>query len=580
MSYEKQNFKDGQVLTAANMNHIEDGLSEVCGCFFSGLSDAINNANVHETLDGASVMRTINGDQITLTLLQDVEENGQVNFDTNVVLRLNGYTLSMSYAGENITVAAGASLYIDGTKDGSEVNVSNTATGSVVVLAMVHGALVVKGGNYSVTCTNSASLGFRSSESCPKMVLHDCTISTQCNTSNSIGVLSQGALVDFSSVTMTLNGAISTPVQYTGNVNMRNTEITATASAQCNGLLAYPNTKTTLVDVKLSAKSQSTNAYGINIQAGAELIARDLHLSVVTEAEISAKYGAYGISNEGICTIEDSFVLADAKSEKIGETLAVCINNSGTMICKNSEVAGTHSGLQNAGNLYVDRCLLSGVCHGGLYTLHSYDKEVVVNDTVLEGGVYRGQFADNYANLFGTDTDVGSNKALSAMYLGDQTSTVDGGDLYVDGCVFVGIANESFTVRPAAYSASGIESGKHPNRLFISRSKIAVQYANNPKGEIAPIRLNYTNEGALSAAFAEMYCGVGCNITVDNIMGGSACEEYLHSTEQLYRQKDNHLPTYNEYMVLMGQSGDNASLTEVSEALDGIIAMQEELIGS
>lgn len=549
--YQKQKFKDGTRLKAAHLKTIEDGLSEVCGCFFSGLSDALNNANVLDTLEGATVMRTISGDQITLTLLQDVEENGQVNFDTNVVLRLNGYTLSMSYAGENITVAEGASLYIDGTKDGSGVNVSNTASGSIVVLAMVHGALVVKGGNYSVTCTNSASLGFRSSTSCTKMVLHDCAISTQCNTSNSIGVLSQGALVDFSSVTMNLNGAISTPVQYTGNVNMRNTEITATASAQCNGLLAYPNTKTTLVDVKLSAKSQSTNVYGINIQSGAELIARDLHLSVVTEADISAKYGAYGIDNDGVCTIEDSFVLADAKSEKVGETIAVCINNSGTMICKNSEVAGTHSGLQNDGNLYVDRCLLSGVCHGGLYTLHSHDKEVVVNDTVLECGVYRGQFADNYANLFGTDTDVGSNKPLSAMYLGNQTSTVDGGDLYVDGCIFVGLANESFTVRPAAYSASGIASGKHPNRLFISRSKIAVQYANKPQGTIAPIRLNYSNEGALSAAFAEMYCGIGCNITVDNIMGGTSCERYLHRTEEIYRKKDQHLPTYDEYQNLL-----------------------------
>ena len=40
--YEKQNFRDGQVLTAEHLNHIEDGIVAACSLFEDDKKEIIN----------------------------------------------------------------------------------------------------------------------------------------------------------------------------------------------------------------------------------------------------------------------------------------------------------------------------------------------------------------------------------------------------------------------------------------------------------------------------------------------------------------------------------------------------------
>ena len=542
-------------------------------------------ANVITDKDIAAVRVDVGDSEYTLTLLKNVEQSGQLTIGNNMNLLLNGHKLLMSYAGDNITVAAGAALSIDGTREGSAVLVDSNS--KAAVLARAHGALNINGGQYSVSGGGASATvaAFVSTSSCPVLSLHDCSILADASTAKStIGIQSQAARLDVQEVEITVNGTISTQAQYMNEACFSNVRATSTASGGNAGIKAFPNSNTTINNMQIFSESATNFAYGLQIEAGATLTAKDLRISAVTHAELEVNVSAFGISNYGICTIDDSIILADSKGSAAEGACSVGIDNNdvGTMTCRNTQATATHSGIQNEGNLHVGRCLLGSVRHGGLYTLHDYGKEVVINDTVLEGGVYRGQFTDIYADLFGPTTNPGEIMSGAALYFGQHNIYEDGGDMYMDSCIFVGLCNEAIVIRSAAYTENGIADGKHPNRLFISRSKIAAQKTWAEVGQIPSIRLNRNADAVYTTAFAELFIGVGCNFTVDNVQLTEDVAPYVHSAEVLYRENDHHLPTYEEYYTLMasqGQGGNDSSLNDVSAALDSIIAMQEELIG-
>lgn len=101
MSYTKQNFTDGQTLTAAQLNHIEDGI-------------AASNANTSHTLPVA-----------TTTTLGGVKVGDNLSIDASG--RLSGaapYTLPTATASRlgGVKVGDGLSVYSDGTLSVTSVN--------------------------------------------------------------------------------------------------------------------------------------------------------------------------------------------------------------------------------------------------------------------------------------------------------------------------------------------------------------------------------------------------------------------------------------------------------------------------
>lgn len=101
MSYTKQNFTDGQTLTAAQLNHIEDGI-------------AASSANTSHTLPAA-----------TTTTLGGVKVGDNLSIDASG--RLSGaapYTLptATAYRLGGVKVGDGLSVYSDGTLSVTSVN--------------------------------------------------------------------------------------------------------------------------------------------------------------------------------------------------------------------------------------------------------------------------------------------------------------------------------------------------------------------------------------------------------------------------------------------------------------------------
>lgn len=74
MSYIKQNFQDGQVLTAAQMNHIEDGVSTNS----DDISTLNNNVQtINETIEGQAGDIDIIKSQ--LTSYSDLNNDGNIS---------------------------------------------------------------------------------------------------------------------------------------------------------------------------------------------------------------------------------------------------------------------------------------------------------------------------------------------------------------------------------------------------------------------------------------------------------------------------------------------------------------------
>ncbi len=104
MSYQKQNFADGDVLIAAQLNHMEDGIAAAVE----------SNANTSHTLPVA-----------TTTTLGGVKVGDNLSIDASG--RLSGaapYTLptATAYRLGGVKVGDGLSVYSDGTLSVTSVN--------------------------------------------------------------------------------------------------------------------------------------------------------------------------------------------------------------------------------------------------------------------------------------------------------------------------------------------------------------------------------------------------------------------------------------------------------------------------
>ena len=567
--YEKQNFKNREILTAARLNALDDGIKRaVDGVFYSSVYNALNGINALES-------GSVHASGSTITLLADVDEAELLEIKADTTLVLNGFTLHVLGGGDRITVNEGASLYIDGTRAGSVILAD--AASDKMVLVRSNGTLNISGGQYSISGSGLMA-AFVAASTSPAMSVHHCKIIVDGGeVGSATGIQSEAAKLDLNTVEIVANGLNATHIKYRYDAKIFSCKLTGSAIEKIECVVCYPNSVTDIIDLQITSASKTDLIHGLRIYSNATVTAKDLRISVATEAEREAKKCAYGIANSGTCTIEDSFILADAKGEHAERSMSIGIDNYSLLITKNCQVIGTHSGIQNIGDLYVERCLLSGVCHGGLYTCHSHDKSVVVNDTVLEVGVYRGEFTDAYAELFDPTPGSSDVDTYAGMYFGSSDVYNDGGDLYMDGCMFVGVGGESFVVRPAAYTTTGsLAAGQNPNRLFISRSKIAVQKTGAANGVTAPIRLNYYNSAVCTVAFSEIHYGLGCNFTADNL-GAAGAADFMHSGSVYYRRNAQFMPSYEDYFSM---NCDNVMLGEVSKALDKIIELQEELIGA
>ena len=310
--------------------------------------------------------------------------------------------------------------------------------------------------------------------------------------------------------------------------------------------------------IKKSTLVSNASYKSFCVQTVGKCTINDSNISAVAEDDDqsdSTFVYANGIVNYGELTIKNSTVFADAPGGDVSGSLSVGIVNNadGTLTCIDTDVTGTHSGVQSSGNLYVTGGTFNGYSHGGFYFVHKPTNNAYVNNAIIQYNNYTGKFTDVFSG--------GTVPTYAAFYLGDSSNTAsDGISVYMDGCTTEGSGGEAFVVRTA--------SSGNTNILYISNTTV------NSSGKI---RLSRENTGGT----AEMKIGMGCNFDSSKI-GADSHPEYAENTDKLYRLvKANMDIDGRDYNALLSYSfnATDGKLGDIETALDNILLIQEALIG-
>lgn len=477
--------------------------------YYGSLSDAINDINNMVTTNAllaqdvrksaAIEVSTSNEGRTVVSLLKDTICETPIDVIRDIDLVLAGHELEFTIDEARLSFNEGTVCSINGEVEGSKITktcTSSTKEGGVVLVRAAGDKLTIRGGSYECTATfpeaaenKVAAIGNVSTGK--ELELFDCNVVTKC----------YGTLL---------------------------------AGYSNRGVQAAFGTKFTMVNSKIHAESDVSTAIAV-FGSAAELNIDNCEIkSVLTkDGSLNASYGVY-LQKGCTASIKNSAIIADAPGSDALDECSIGINIVGVTedypatccYVENTNIYGTHSGIQNKGNLYVRGGILSGWSHGGLYTIHGPDEQVFLKDVQLWGGYYDGQFDISLLEAGGR----GSNCYFGyGWYISATSNRGPGGDSYLDGCVFSG----------GAFCLRDVESGQaSTNRLFISNSKMA---------ESATFRVR----GAEGAIPAELSIGTGCNFTASQ-KTSEGPYGIVEETNALYRK---HYPsetlTAEDYCVLV-----------------------------
>lgn len=413
----------------------------------TGSTTADNTSKVElSTSNGVSKLR----------LLADLSESQKITVSKDVELVLNSYCLRFTEADANLEFGTGTNCVINGAGGQilKELDTEQTESGGLVVTNGT--SLRIKGGTYTVGWkTTATALTVLARADTELLEVINCSISTDNSSGIAMGIQTQAKDTIVSNVKINVTG--------NGNANgiMSNRKVSVSdsflRSYSLSGSSCAMSVAAGALSVKncaLEATAQSYIAYGVwvkdgtvsltgsRIQAdayataanGAEILAGELTVSdctIVATSHKGATPSSAGIAvNTGaVLRVKDSQILAD--STPIGDNPGnntLGISNYGTAYLENNSVSANHSGVQNAGKLYVNGGRYNGYCHGGFYFTHGPEGEAFVNDAILQGGRYDGIF--DYS-------EVPDNIKYGTMYIGGGTGANNSNiTAYLDGCVF------------------------------------------------------------------------------------------------------------------------------------------------
>lgn len=212
---------------------------------------------------------------------------------------------------------------------------------------------------------------------------------------------------------------------------------------------------------------------------------------------------AYGILNYDRLNIANSTIFADAPDNSVDRNgYSIGILNEGTLYANNTNVSGTHSGIETLGNMYIRGGVYTSCSHGGLYISTNGAGETFVNDATILCGDYTGVH----------DSTLFSNAKLAALYFGASGEDSNGEVAYFDGCIIDATgANHVIALRDS--------HGADINVFNISNSTIS----------------DGNNYIRMDGPTVKLNIGEGTNITTDRL-GSTSNYEY---TNELYRKFGN-----------------------------------------
>lgn len=254
-----------------------------------------------------------------------------------------------------------------------------------------------------------------------------------------------------------------------------------------NGVYDIKNCKITVSNSLESAVAIYNNQGTLNIE------------NTVIKTDTDSAKNSIGITNKSRLTIVDSTIFADAPDNSTDRNgLSIGIHNYGILYSTNTDVCGTHSGMQTEGNVCIYGGTYTSCSHGGLYLVANGKGKTLVKDATIACSDYTGIH----------DASAFSNSKLAALYLGSSSNS-NGEIAYFDGCTIDATGADHVMVLRES-------NGDNLNVFNISNSTIS-------DGE------NYIR---MDGATVKLNIGVGTNITTDRLPSG-ANYEY---TNEFYRK--------------------------------------------
>ena len=494
--------------------------------FYANLAAAVADLNngtaANAALESGAAVEVLaldSGEKV-VRLLADVSESAQIDINADMTLVLNGHTLNLTTAAAKLNFAAGTNCAINGEVDGSAIKKENiTSTGNTNAVLMQGDTLCVRGGYYSIGGSfTKVAMFFGVAATCKVIDLDgvevlaknthtSTTAATKCIQAQAVNTILRNSTL--SAEVQTVAQAVH--VVSTGNkveVNGCNIFVSAStsntkAAAECMNITA-----------ECVAKNSTFTATGYNANALELKENATIDHCTIEAAGFTAKGAKV---DAGTSTFKNSKIFANAHGAHAqdGYSHSIGIRSAGTVICMDTDVTGTHSAVQNEGNIYVKGGTFSGYSHGGFYFVHAAAHNAYINNAVLRFGVNEGFFED-----FGSNDAENKAGRLAGFYFGEgYDGRSPGISAYIDGCTIEGAGGEPFVVRDAVAGST--------NTVYISNT------VNNATTD-NPIRLNKGQTTNL----AELKIGMGCNFTPADTSDPQWAEE----TGKLYRRMKDDMP--------------------------------------
>ena len=446
--------------------------TNLCYASLSAAIADINNGTTKNAITGntgkVEVFAVESGEKY-VRLLADEDVKTRIDINKDIILVLNGHTLNLTTPTAYLNFAKGTNCIINGEVAGSEIFCGRedipVEASATVNMITADGNLRVLGGTYSLYGS-------------------------------------------FAGVTMVFRSTATSAIfAFNGvNISATNTSASSTKPAMC---IQTQSAKAIINNCQLTATAK-TIAYAIrSVGSNVEMESTSITATASADPTNASTAAIAGMTTSGTAILKNSTVFADAQDARSDRDVSIGITNTGTLVCMDMTVTGTHSAVENKGNLYVRGGEFRGYAHGGFYLAHNSSHDAYINNAVIEVGVERSKLDF----LFTKDNGEESNP-LAGFYLKNEQS--QGACAYIDGCTITGKANELFAVNPC--------STDHTNTVYIS---------------------NTTNNAAATTIRvgqkAEAKIGMGCNFTVtQNVKEDN--QQWAEETGKLYRRMKEDMP--------------------------------------
>ena len=474
--------------------------------FYESLAQAvadINNGVNDNAIQDSSIAKvkvfTADNGALTVMLLDDISESAQIDINKDIDLVLNGKTLTFTDNTAYLNFGVDTSCKIDGTVDGSTINKTFSATSSTPVNVSYYiiksggKNFVINGGSYSASGLfwGTYFMVVRTNGSEANVLIENCSISV-LNTDTTAMSNIFGVMVD----------------NNVDNVTIKNS--------------------------KINLDSANGKVFGVMADKYVEIY--NSNVSVVTRPK-STNSCAYGIDAKESIKVKDSKIHADAQGCQAvnNKPLSIGIfddsNKPKTILLENTDVTGTHCGVQNSGEaqLYVNGGTLTGFSHGGIYTIG----DTYVRDAILRCGNYDGIFDYTSEENF---TSGYINKPLANLYVAGT-----GTNVYLDGC----------TLNSEEATWSFVAKGDANNTINISNSTV----------------VEGTEKIRLDSDTHRINVGVGTNLTSSMFSDASL----VNFTNDVYRKlHEDEICDGSDYDALVKLNLNGTYYTTLSQAISDV----------